>query len=369
MAYTYRRSITVDHTKVQGSNQTDFPVLVSGTYSYLATTSNGGKVENANGYDVAFYSDEALTTQLDHETERYIATTGEVVYWVRIPTLSYAVDTVFYMAYGDSGISTSQENITGVWDSNFVTVLHLGDGTTLSGNDSTANGNDYTASGSAAATAGKIGGCATFTSASAGNLGRATVGTPTAFTLQAWVRSPGAPTTTVTQPFKIGQTSDSAGFSWNHGTSTYRNALYIQNNGGTYYAKKTNTLSANTWYLIHGLWTGSAISIYQNGTQVGSTTSVASIKTCTGNDHIGQGVNNYNGQVEEFRYSGVARSADWIKTDYNSQNSPSTFYTVGGEERNGAIVDKINNTALSSIAKMLDTTTSSIKKILNVQSS
>lgn len=93
--------------------------------------------------------------------------------------------------------------------------------------------------------------------------------------------------------------------------------------------------------------------------------SPASLKTCTGNDHIGQGVNNFNGEVEEFRRSNVARSADWIKTDYNSQNSPSTFYTVGGEERTGDIIDKVNNTALSSLSKVLDTTTSSIEKILN----
>lgn len=252
MAYTYRRSITVDYTKVQGSNQTNFPVLVSGTYSYLATVANGGKVQNSNGYDVAFYSDEALTTQLDHEVEKYVATTGEVVYWVRIPTLSYTVNTVFYMAYGDSGISTSQEDIPGVWDTNFQAVLHLGDGTTLSGNDSTTNNNDFTKSGSVAAATGKIGGCATFTSASAGNLGRATIGTPSAYTLQAWVRSPNAPTTTVTQPFKIGQTSDSAGFSWNHGTSTYRNAFYHVNTGGTYFAKKNQHTFSK--YLVSITW-------------------------------------------------------------------------------------------------------------------
>jgi hypothetical protein len=366
MAYTYRRSITVDYTKVQGSNQTDFPVLVSGTYSYLATIANGGRIQNANGYDIAFYSDEALTTQLDHETEKYTATTGEVVYWVRIPTLSYTVNTVFYIAYGDSGISTSQENITGVWDSNFVAVLHLGDGTTLSGNDSTSNNNDFTPSGSVAAASGKIGGCATFTTASAGNLGRTVIGTPTAYTLQAWVRSPNAPTTGITQPFKIGQTSDSAGFSWNHGSVSFRNAFYNQRTTSVYNSKRTNTLSANTWYLLHGTWTGSALEVYQDGTVVsGGTVASTSIKTCTGNDRIGQGVNNFGGEVEEFRRSSVVRSADWIKTDYNSQNSPSTFYTVGGEERNGDAIDKINNTALSSLSKVLDTATSAIKKILD----
>src|SRR5947209_8066968 len=33
--YTYRRSITIDHTRVPNTDQSNFPVLISGTYSYL----------------------------------------------------------------------------------------------------------------------------------------------------------------------------------------------------------------------------------------------------------------------------------------------------------------------------------------------
>jgi RHS repeat-associated protein len=36
----------------------------------------------------------------------------------------------------------------------------------------------------------------------------------------------------------------------------------------------------------------------------------------------------FNGTIDEVRTSKIARSADWIKTEYNNQNSPSTFYTV-----------------------------------------
>jgi len=43
----YRRAITIDHTKVPNTDQANFPVLISGTYSYLATTANGGGVTNA----------------------------------------------------------------------------------------------------------------------------------------------------------------------------------------------------------------------------------------------------------------------------------------------------------------------------------
>src|ERR1051325_4558354 len=76
--YAYRRTITIDHTKVPNTDQTNFPVLISGTYSYLATTTNGGNVQNANGYDVIFASDAAGTTKLNHEVETYTAANGAV---------------------------------------------------------------------------------------------------------------------------------------------------------------------------------------------------------------------------------------------------------------------------------------------------
>jgi hypothetical protein len=37
------------------------------------------------------------------------------------------------------------------------------------------------------------------------------------------------------------------------------------------------------------------------------------------------------GDIDEVRFSQVARSTDWIATDYASQSSPSTFYSVGSQ--------------------------------------
>src|SRR6266404_1000593 len=115
-SYSYRRAITIDHTKVPNTDQNNFPVSVAGTYSYLATVSNGGKVQNSSGYDIIFTSDVAGATKLDHEIESYSATTGAVSFWVRIPTLSHTTDTIIYMQYGNNTITTSRENKTGVWD-------------------------------------------------------------------------------------------------------------------------------------------------------------------------------------------------------------------------------------------------------------
>ena len=36
----------------------------------------------------------------------------------------------------------------------------------------------------------------------------------------------------------------------------------------------------------------------------------------------------FDGSVDEVEISTVARSADWIKTQYNNQNSPTSFLSV-----------------------------------------
>ena len=42
----------------------------------------------------------------------------------------------------------------------------------------------------------------------------------------------------------------------------------------------------------------------------------------------------YIGLLDEVRLSNIARSSNWITTEYNNQYEPSTFYSVGNEEEN-----------------------------------
>jgi hypothetical protein len=150
--YSYSRSITINHTKVPNTDQTNFPVLIAGTYSYLATTGNGGNVTNSNGYDIIFTSDAAGANMLAFERQSYNASTGAVTFWVKVPTLSHTTDTVIYLFYGNSSVTTDQSNKTAVWDSNYLGVWHMSNGVTLNGNDSTANGNNGSTSGVTAVT-------------------------------------------------------------------------------------------------------------------------------------------------------------------------------------------------------------------------
>ncbi|MFQ6070095.1 MAG: DUF2341 domain-containing protein, partial [Candidatus Aminicenantales bacterium] len=149
--FQYKRPITIDSTKVSGtSNLSSFPFLFNSTLSYLATTANGGKVQNSNGYDIVFASADG-TTKYDHEIEKYDGTSGTFVAWVRIPTLAYNTDTVIYIYYGNTSITSSQENAAGVWSSSYKGIWHLKEdpsGTAPQMDDSTSNSNDLTTSGS-----------------------------------------------------------------------------------------------------------------------------------------------------------------------------------------------------------------------------
>ena len=192
-AYSNSRTITVDHTLVGASDSTNFPLAVAGTYTDLRTVGNGGSVQNSSGFDVVFTSDAGCTTLMTFEMESYSATTGAFAFWVKIPTLSHTVDTIFYMCYGDASVTTFQGGATGaVWDSNFKAVWHLPNGSTLSGSDSTSNAVSLTNAGGVAA-AGAIDGGASFSGGSgvqmdtANNPYSSATFSGSGLTLSAWV--------------------------------------------------------------------------------------------------------------------------------------------------------------------------------------
>src|SRR6185369_15030460 len=148
--YSHTRSIVINHTKVPNTDQPNFPMLISGTYSYLGTATNGGQVQNPNGYDIIFTSDCAGTNQLAHEIESYNPATGAVALWVKIPNLSHTTDTTIYVWYGNPAISSSQENRASVWDSAYKGVWHLKEnpaGVPPQVLDSTSNANHATSQG------------------------------------------------------------------------------------------------------------------------------------------------------------------------------------------------------------------------------
>lgn len=356
MAFNYYQSITVDKTKVPNTDQTNFPVYVGGTYAGagniadLRTVANGGKVQNANGYDIYFYSDSTLTTRLAAERVVYNATTGVVEFHVKIPTLTTATDYVFYMAYGDSSIATDPNSDatygkTSTWNSNFKGVYHYADGTTLSVADSTATGNNGTNTG-ITATTGKVDGGANASSTVTNRIDYgdfSAVESISTYTMSCWLK-PAALTTAYAYLNFVkgsGATSGVGHVTGGPADATTSGILHIVRNGGnTYGYTGTGKLAVGTWAYLTAVYDGgqatnaTKLKIYINGTQE-TLTFVGTIPTTTPSNSdnagsFGSGIAQvFEGVIDESRISVNAQTSDWINTEYNNLSSPSTFYTNG----------------------------------------
>jgi hypothetical protein len=339
--YSFQRAITIDHTKVPNTDQSNFPFLFNTTDPLLATTANGGHVTNPNGYDIIFTSDPAGQNILNYEMEEYDPVHGQVIAWVRIPTLSHTADTVIYVFYGNSSITTSQQNPTGVWDSNYMGVWHLANGTTISADDSTINGNNGRVVG-ATATTGKIDGGLNNPSSTSGYIDLSSTAlataTPSTFSLEAWVNLSG-----------VGGWPAIVDFDANNSNNW---GLYVEGGSGIGVVVGNNMPflipSANIqagWNHIVATRDGQGLAMYLNGVETGTTWNDSNYGNGTASATIGLGYGGelFNGLIDEVRVStGIARSADWIATEYNNQSLPSAFYALYPENAIAVIPNTAN---------------------------
>lgn len=319
--YNKRILYATDHTQVSGpSPLTNFPVLVSITDPDLRSSSNGGSVQNPNGYDIIFTAGDG-STQLDHQVESYNPATGQIIAWVRFPTLSNTTDTPFYLYYDNDSVSNDPSN-SSTWDANYVGVYHfnqnLSDGTSLQ-NDGINNGTS--------STSGQIAGARDFNGTSGfvrvPHDASQNMSSNNQVTVSAWVRK-----NSVQSGWRaIVQKSDvSYNLQFNQGNSNQ--PVFTIHDGDWHEAVSPNDLNNNEWYHLSGTFDGSTVRLFVNGSQ--SATATANGISST-NDDIGIGENIdangrfMDGQIDEVRISNVARPANWIATEYNNQNNPAGF--------------------------------------------
>jgi predicted ribosomally synthesized peptide with SipW-like signal peptide len=324
--WDYRKEITIDHTEVD-ADLTDFPVLIS-----IPSDADLAAHAQTSGDDILFTS-VSSTIKLSHEIESFNSTTGELVAWVKLPSLSSISDTGIYIYYGNPA-SGNQENVTEVWDDNFKMVQHLEE-TSGDHYDSTSNGNTGTPYGGVIQDAtGRIDGADDLDGAD--DYVTATLGGLNApFTIEAW------------------------GYfdSLNQGSGDYDYILML-GTGGNMVSISRNAAGANadryySWsqsaqrlgpVLPGQQWLHIVVvsdtsspyhSMYLNGVPqtVDDFTSVVNTNgDLVWGEYAPASTHWLDGKVDEVRISNVARSAEWIKTCYNNQNLPSGFYSVGIEE-------------------------------------
>lgn len=331
MAYSFYRAIQIDHTKCGSADSSNFPVLVSGTYSYLATVANGGKVQSSSGYDIQFYSDSALTTALKFERVNWTASTGASEFWVKVPTLSASTDTVIYMAYGNAAISTDQQDAANVWDANYKGVWHTNESSSPLVDSTGIIGDLSTVSGSPSfAQTGKISKSIQLTTdsdklTSGNNTG---IEGDSARTLLVWayLTDESVPRSIIdfgsASPAQASLLGDAPPNQW--GLYRYFGDTVASSDIGT-----------GSWKRIGYTYDGTTVKIWKDGS-VQTTNTPADFNTPASILYVGQSYNtspwvSFVGYLEEIQLSDTCRSESWVVTDYNNQNSPSTFYSIGSE--------------------------------------
>jgi len=340
--YAFSDPLTLNTTSLGiTTNLTNFPALLSIQDNNLIISGTcADKVVYPNGpnYDFAFY-DPVTASELYYQVESYNQTTGTLLVWVKIPTLNHSSNNSITFYYGATTPSTTHNTAfyQNTWSSDYKAVFHFNESSyTGSVTDGTAGGNTGTTSGmtSANLVTGKIGTAYSFSGAQKIVYGALTItGT---FTLSAWIKL-----SSINTDQKVMTNQGAAGNS----TGGYKLGVFTNNYPETESGSAGDrgstpfptALTSGTWHYVQGVYTGTTLSTYVDGSQYEVlTTSNNPSGTNPFYIGVGEGGTQYyfNGTIDEPRVSNVAKSADWIKAEYVDQNSPTTFTTVGSTSTN-----------------------------------
>lgn len=327
--YRHKKLVTIANAKVAG-DETDFPVLISITDTDLTGCLS-------NGYDIKFYNSDE-DTQLKHERESFDNSTGKLLAWVKIPSLSSTEDTLFYMYYEYPDEDTDQADGENVWDDNFMMVQHMNDTTTNTITDSTSNDNDGTKKGAnepIVTTSGKIGDAQVFdgTDDCVSITDSDSLDITDALTIEMWlnVQSTGA---------HIGLLNK---YAWDptrgyvlhfeYWTPNHYFAFTIDG-ARVFYTKYNSYVGSWTHLVVTEADTGSKL--YANGVEIDSDAHNTGPTANTSYLGLGRDLDlagaYFNGTIDEVRFSDSARTSNWISTTFETQNDPDAFMSWGDEE-------------------------------------
>lgn len=311
----------------------EFPVLFSVVDEEIAARAS------ADGRDIYFVAADGVS-RLEHEIEKWVPATGELVAWVKLPELSATMDTVFHVHYGDAG-QAEPVSPADVWTNGFVAVWHLAqaprpgpmreivDSTT--GND----GNAHPEMQADDLVAGQIGDALDFDGSNDEIAFDNPLSGNTPHTISAWVN-------------QRQTNSDDALVVLGTGMPNRARWFYSARFGDLvafgFFANDEVTgidIQGDDWTLLH--WTydgGTGNRLYVNGVAVGGLLTRGDGVDTEGNagrignvtsDAFGSNMS-LDGQADEVRIATVVRPAEWIRTEFNNQSDPASFYTVGPEE-------------------------------------
>lgn len=331
-AWSKRLLVTIEGDYI-GEELINFPVciMIDDEESPVFT---GAK---SDGQDILFTLNDGIT-KLPHEIDYYSASEHQAIFWVSIPVLEMSVDFELYMYWGNSA-SPNQSTLTSVFDSDYIIVNHLTPSIGNYPDSSLAKNNGTVYSNPTRGAAGKIGKCIQYdanTTQSVRVPTSTTLNPPTnyqATTLEAWFLADGTSSTTVyimSMPSAYSRLYMNSTRTGIYGSITNVDAITIS-------VSKSSATVINNWYhlaITYDAITNSEL-LYLNGTQVASATQSGAIRKSTSMFTIGNyysGKYSARGKIDEVRVSKKARSAKWLKAQYDNIADMESFITIGSDE-------------------------------------
>ncbi|MCX6662403.1 MAG: DUF2341 domain-containing protein [Euryarchaeota archaeon] len=343
--WQYRKQITINHSQVAADLE-HFPILIKTIDPDLQKAQD-------DGGDILFMDGAGVAKRQYHEIEFFDTTTGNIVAWVNIPAVSSAQDTVFYMYYGNP-TCINQQNPEKTWNSDYQAVWHLNNNPSSTIIDSSGNNNDGTSYGGMTTldlVEGVNGKCLDFDGTDdyisvpdSSNL------KPTDVTLSAWFRpqEQNLPEGNFISKHCYDYWDNAAGQTYgfylkpNHAMlGVFEKNAFEQVDGIGMYP-----IIVDSWHYLTLTFdesTGDG-NFYVNGILEGTKNCDSSVlwynnpwdfimggcRWGTGGSRV---VNTfYNCALDEVRILNSPLSPGWITTEYNNQNNPSDFMSIGPEE-------------------------------------
>jgi hypothetical protein len=357
-SWKYREKITFNNTDaslgVTSENLVNFPVLVQLSSSNIDYT----KTQDL-GEDIRFVDTDG--SDLAYEIEKWDET-GTSLVWVKVPQIDINSNTDYiYIYYGNTS-ATDHQQVTSVWDSNYIVVYHLNDATTSTITNSTVTTAPCTkkAANEPIGATGQIGTGQDFdgTDDIINCTDVNTLDGLTNITTEAWVKWEGTANSTTSERTAVRKQGTNGswalGVGWD--TAAHNKARFYVGNGTTFYSSNDSTTNVATggYFYIAGTYDANIVRIFVNGAQQNSNTIGAKTLSSTTSQvtigAYGTTSERWNGVLDEVRVSNIARSAAWLAASYKSEtNAFNTF--IAEEERyvsSGTLTSSIFDTEQSS---------------------
>ncbi|MES2268152.1 MAG: LamG-like jellyroll fold domain-containing protein [Bacteroidota bacterium] len=337
-SYAFSQPITVAALGNTGT-LTNFPMLVYIKEDALKSGSNcANNIQfpsgGTSGYDFAF-TQTGSTNELFYQVENFDVSTGTLTAWVQVPTVTTAATPLTFY-FGSTAPAHDATFTYATWNSDYLAVYHLNEtgGTVL---DATSNQRSATATSITTTAAGKIASAYTFDGISSKVVSATSADATGTFTLSGWTYVIDFATSTdqkiVTNETGYTTGGYKLGF---YGTTTTNVKAEVEtraaNGAVTLNRNETGGVAVTTgqWHYVQGVYSGTNFITYYDGAVDRSTTTGAAAGA-GGPIFIGSDfalANFFKGNIDEVRVSNIAKSADWIKAEFNNQNNYLTYTTT-----------------------------------------